>query len=428
MVNEQRTLPQADPWRWSLLLALGFLALCWHRLGTPSGIYFDEVHYVKAARKLLALQSANPEHPMFGKEMIAGAMWLLGDKPLFWRVPSVLFGTLGFYAYGRMLWFLSRSRFATLAGQFLLLTGFNWFIQSRIAMLDMVMAGTAMVALWMMAAAMARPENSRWRLAVAGLCLGLALGAKWSIAPVAALPGLLFLVLKLRVAKGRFLTAREGGPVPGISLIEAGLWLGVLPVATYWATYLPNFFYVDHPISPWGFVEHHEYMLRLQDSVRRLHPYRSVWYQWMANWRTIWFLYREIDGAWRGILLVGNPFTMLAGLPAVLWCLWAGFFRQHRAALAMALCYVASLGFWAISTKPIQFYYHYLLPSAFLLACLALALDALWRLGGRWRWLVGLALAVSAGMFAWFYPIISAAPLAHGKKSFVHWMWLDSWR
>ena len=419
---------EADPWDWSAVIAVFFLALVWYRLGIPSRIYFDEVHYVPAARKLLALKFANPEHPMLGKEAIAAAIALLGDKPLYWRVPSALLGTLGLYAYARMLWFASGSRFVALAGQFLLATGFAWFIQSRIAMLDMVMACAAMIALWMFAAAAARPDQARWRLALAGLFLGLALGAKWSIAPVAVLPGLAFLALKLRDCRGRFLTAREGGPVPGISLLEAALWLGLLPVAVYWLTFLPTFFYAERAVSPWGFIEQHRTMLQLQDSVRKLHPYRSVWYQWMGNWRAVWYLYDKVDGVQRGIVLIGNPFTMLAGLPAVAWCLWAGIRRQHRAALAMALCYAASVGFWAISTKPIQFYYHYLLPAAFLLACLAMAIEPLWRAGGRRRWIAWGVLALSAAMFAWFYPIISAAPLHHGRKSFELWMWLRSWR
>ena len=34
----------------------------------------------------------------------------------------------------------------------------------------------------------------------------------------------------------------------------------------------------------------------------------------------------------------------------------------------------------------------------------------------------------SAALFAWFYPIISAAPLSGGKMSYEQWMWLRSWR
>jgi len=34
----------------------------------------------------------------------------------------------------------------------------------------------------------------------------------------------------------------------------------------------------------------------------------------------------------------------------------------------------------------------------------------------------------SVAVFAWFYPMISAAPLAKGKPVFNDWIRLDSWR
>jgi hypothetical protein len=258
--------------------------------------------------------------------------------------------------------------------------------------------------------------------------MGLSLGAKWSIAPAFLVPGLLFLGLRVRHSGWRVIGRKRAGPIPGVSLAEAAFWLGLLPLAVYWLTYMPGFFWADRPIDPTAFIAQHRYMLKLQDSVTRLHPYRSVWYQWIVNWRAIWYFYEVSDGAQRGILLIGNPFTMLAGLPALLWCLWAGVRRRRLDALSFVVLYVLVLVLWAVNGKPIQFYYHYLLPAAFLMACLALALDALAERRDRWRWLMPASVAVAAGMFVYFYPILSAAKLHHGKKSFAQYMWLDSWR
>lgn len=419
---------QRDPLGWCIGITLAFAALAAHRLGIPSRIYFDEVHYVTAARHLLDLTRFNPEHPLLGKEAIAASIALLGDRPLVWRLPSLLFGTIGLFAYGRAMWWASGRRFATIASMMLLATGFAWFIHSRIAMLDMVMAGFGMVALWQFAAAVADPRHARWRLAGSGICLGLALGAKWTIAPVAVLPGLTFLALRAWDHRHHLITRADSRPIPGISLWEAGLWLGVLPLAVYWLTFLPGFYWTPGPIDPGAPIAWHRHMLELQDSVVRPHPYRSVWYEWIANWRAIWYLYEEVDGSQRGIVLIGNPFTMLAGLPAVLWCLWQGVRRTRTDMLAAGLLYAATLGMWIVSSKPVQFYYHYLLPGAFLLACLALALDALWQRADRWRWLAPSVLTASAVMFVYFYPIISGAKLCCGRPSYAEWMWLKSWR
>jgi dolichyl-phosphate-mannose--protein O-mannosyl transferase len=420
--------PEQDPLRWQLGIALGFMALAaWH-LGTPARTYFDEVHYVPAARKLLALKLANAEHPLLGKEAIAMAITLLGDRPWVWRLPSLLAGSLGLFAFGRALWWLSARRFAALAGMVLLAGDFAWFVQSRIAMLDMVMAGFAMVALWQVAKAVARPDGARPCLAVAGVALGLSLAAKWSVAPVAALVGLGFAGLRWVATGRRALSATAAPPIPGIGLTEAAFWLGTVPLAVYWASYLPAYFYTDHPLGPYGVVRWHKMMLELQASVVQHHTYQTVWWQWLLDSRGIWYLYEVVDGAQRGVVLVGNPVAMWAGLVALCWGLWAAMARGRHDALALVLFYAVSLGMWAVAGKPVQFYYHYLLPGTFLMALLALMLDDAWRQGQWWSWAAPMLLAATIGTFIQFYPILSAAPLAHGRDSFVQWMWLDSWR
>ena len=242
---------------------------------------------------------------------------------------------------------------------------------------------------------------------------------------MALLPGLAFLAVRARSAGWRLLISRRGPPVGGMTLIEAGVWLGLVPLAAYCAAYWPFLFYEKGSIEPTGLLALHEKMLELQEQVKRPHTYMSVWWEWVLNWRPIWYYYEVGDGAQRGVLMIGNPLTMLAGLPAVLWCLWAGVRRRRHDALAVALLYLAAIGMWIVASKPVQFYYHYLLPSCFLLAALALALDALWKRG--WRKLVLLVLAGSVVLFAVFFPILTAAPLA-ARDSFEFWTWLPSWR
>ena len=414
-------LRESDPLIWCAAISLGFAAIAGWTLGIPGKMYFDEVHYVPAARALLALRMANAEHPLVAKEAIAAAIRLFGDRPLAWRLPSVIMGTIGLFAFGRALWWASLRQFATLAGMVLLASDFAWFIQSRIAMLDMVMAGFTMVALWQVAAAVRCPGQGRWRLALAGVGFGLAMGAKWSVAPAIGFVVLALAALRIRGAQSKSV------PIPGISVAEMLFWLLSVPIAVYWLTFLPAFFYRQNPIDPAAFLAWQHYMLALQESVLTRHPYQTVWYQWLVNERGIWYLYEKVDGAQRGIVLIGNPFTMLAGLPALVWCLWAGWGKRWDA-LAVAGLYLACLGMWVISAKPVQFYYHYLLPGSFLMAALALALDALWQRADWWRWTAPASLTASLAMFGYFYPIIAAAPLHHGPASFEQWMWLASWR
>ncbi len=63
---------RTSDWRAPILLALVAQGLFLWRLATPSTPMFDEVHYVPAARALLALSGpTNVEHPLFGKTLIA---------------------------------------------------------------------------------------------------------------------------------------------------------------------------------------------------------------------------------------------------------------------------------------------------------------------------------------------------------------------
>lgn len=417
-----------DPATWCGAITIFFLALVWWRLAIPHEIYFDEVHYVNAARKQLDHIRVNPEHPMLAKTILALMIDWLGDRSLVWRIPSAIGGALGLFAFSRIVWFASGSARAAIIATVLLATDFFWFIHSRIAMLDMTMASLAMLAGWQLAAALRLPKQGRWRLALGGVLMGLSLGAKWSVAPLLALPGMAFLILKVRDNGWRFLWARGGGPVPGITLPEAALWLGLVPLAVYWATFWPAFHWAARPVDPWDPIGWHQHMLMLQDSVKKPHPYRSVWYQWVTNWRAIWYLYKEVEGAQRGVVLIGNPFAMYAGLVALVWAAIEAVQRRRKDLIAFIALYVCSLMFWALSGKPVQFIYHYLLPSTFLMAILALALDAAGRRQDRWRRLMPIGIGFSVLMFVVFYPIISAFPLCCGRPSFEFWMWLPRWR
>jgi dolichyl-phosphate-mannose--protein O-mannosyl transferase len=258
--------------------------------------------------------------------------------------------------------------------------------------------------------------------------LGLSLGGKWNCAPLLVLPGLLFAWDRWEALAGRrraWLTARDAGPVPGVSLLEAAIWLGAVPLAVYFATFAPAFFYQVKPLTVSGLIEWQRYMLKLQDSVVKPHPYMSRWWQWVLNIRPIWFFYEKWDGAQRGVLMIGNPFTMLAGLPALVLCGWAWALRQDRLRGSVVVLYFAALVFWAINGKPVQFYYHYALASVFLIAALALVLAEWWE--QRRRWPGALAVVLSGMLFIGFYPILSAAPLPN-VKSYRVYMWLKSWR
>ena len=419
-----------DPIGWCGAIALGFWLLTMFRLGIPSEPYFDEIHYLPAAREMLVGgEFVNREHPLLGKEIMALGIAIFGDTPFGWRIFSTVAGTLALFAAMRALWFATLSRFATIAYGVLLASGFILFVLSRIAMLDIYCIGFLALAYWQLAGAMREPETGRWRMAIAGIALGLAMAAKWNAVPLAMVPGIAFLLMRLMAGRRHLLTSRRGAPVPGMTLLEAAWWLGVVPLVVYAVTFTPAFLADTNPLGigpdQKGLIAHHLDVLAMHNGLIKEHPYQSGWREWVLNIRAIWFLYEPIDGAQRGVLLIGNPLTMLLGLPALVWCAVEGAVMRRPVHLTVPLLYLASMAMWFTGEKPIQFYYHYAIPSLFLLAALALTLEDLRQAG--WRRMVIGVLVASVAMFVWFYPILSAAPLSD-PDSFAFWMWLDSWR
>jgi dolichyl-phosphate-mannose--protein O-mannosyl transferase len=416
----------ADPIRWHLAIAALFGLLVAIRLTIPSQPFFDEVHYLPAVRELIALGRAlNLEHPPLGKQLIAAGLLIFGDNPLGWRSMAWVFGVLAIFAGMRGMWFAAQNRMASVLAGLFLITGFPLLVQARIAMLDIFMAGFMLLALWMCAGAVRENETARWRLAIAGVALGAAMAAKWNAIPLAMLPGLTFLAARLYAGRRRPVRSVRGWPVGGMSLWEAAIWLGALPLATYAACYWPFLFYAEVSGNPSGLIALHAQMLDLQTQTLAPHPYQSKWWEWVSNWRAIWYLYEEADGAIRGVLMIGNPLSSLAMLPALTWCAWASVKHGRMDCAAMVVLYIASLALWVIAPKPVQFYYHYLIPHCFGMGALALGVERLWQRGER---LVPVAIvAGSLGLFAWFYPILSAAALA-GEQSFLDYAWVEGWR
>ncbi|MEM6859048.1 MAG: phospholipid carrier-dependent glycosyltransferase [Pseudomonadota bacterium] len=425
-----------DPWGWCLVIPALFAALASFRLTIPTTPLFDEVHYLPAAREFLKIgeltgaQYINREHPLLGKELIALGMHMFGDNPLGWRIMPLIAGTIAVGASMRALWHASGERFATIAFGVLLASGFHIFVHARIAMLDIFMAAFLALAAWHFAAACRGPETGRWRLALAGIALGAAMASKWNAVPLAMVPGLTFFAARLSAGRRRLMLSRRGVPVPGISLAEAFVWLGVVPLIVYAGTFIPGY-WLGAPLRPSPLVEEgliglHAQILELQSSVLAPHAYQSTWMQWVTNTRGIWYLYEFTDNAQRGVLLIGNPLTMLLGLPALLWCLWAGLARTDWARLGVVVGYAVALGLWLIAPKPVQFYYHYMMPSVFLLAALALALADMRRFESL-RWISLAVPGASVLLFALFYKVLSAGEL-EGPMSFAKWAWIAGWR
>jgi dolichyl-phosphate-mannose--protein O-mannosyl transferase len=410
-----------------LLSCLAFLA----GIDTPDHPYFDETHYVPAARQLLqthfAIPTRNLEHPPLAKELMALSIRLFGDNPFGWRTMSALFGALamtGIYLCGRALF--DDQRIALWATA---ITALNQmlFVQARIGMLDIF--ALAFV-LWGLAAFMAsfrEPARTRALLATAGLCFGLATACKWSgvfawgtgIAIVAV-------VLVLRKWRTQFEDPR---PTDWYRRelwadMRARDWLicfGLIPLAAYVAAYLPIYGF-----SPAALWEAQRRIFQDNTTLATPHPYMSAWPTWPFLIRPVWFLFEKAgDDRFWAVLSLGNPVIFWGAIPAILLCLRDWIVSRRRDAFLIVANYAALYFAWTVLPRAVGFSFYYL-PSA-AVASLALAYcffrsDVKPWLWGRWIFLVA-ALA----SFVLFLPI-SAASVETSLAGFERLMWFASWR
>jgi dolichyl-phosphate-mannose-protein mannosyltransferase len=423
----------SHPGRVAVLIGIVAQALFSYRLTTPHKVMFDEVHYVPAARKLLALaMPANTEHPLVGKEIIATGIALFGDNSLGWRAFSTLAGTSTVLGIFWITWLaFGRTRTAALAAGFTLLN-FTVFVQARIAMLDGFMGVFTVLAtatlLWAMRARSGRAAWSRWVLG--SVLLGLAVGAKWAAVPFVAYAGAAFLIARLVEARraGRSawwaLNANGHRYWPGMAAVPALLVLVLVSVAVYFATFTPTLYYHDMPLRFDTLLRFQADMYAQQTQVLPSHPYQSRWWSWPLMIRPIWYLYEFVDGATRGVLMIGNPVVLWGGMVAVGACVRAGWRDRSLKLIGAAALWAGAYLPWAIIPKSLGFFYYYYLPSVFLPVAIAAALHRF--RAGRLARLDDYVFLSALGLFAFFYPILSAAPLA-GPESFHRWMWLPTW-
>ncbi|KTW01612.1 dolichyl-phosphate-mannose-protein mannosyltransferase [Sphingomonas yabuuchiae] len=398
----------------SLLIAAQAL-FCW-RLTMPPTLVFDEVHYVPAARTLLALEGpVNIEHPLLGKILIAAGMLMFGDNAVGWRALSTVAGTAIVGGVFAIVWLMTRRTRAAAIGALLTMLNFMVLVQARIAMLDGFVAAFVVLAVAAMAWAMrGNAVRSRWRWTLGAVLLGLAVGVKWAAVPYLGYAAIGFVLLK----------RQDPSRWPGLRWWSAWGLLGLGAGLAYAATFAPAFFYVREPMTLAGLLPFQLEMYARQTQVLPPHHYQSAWWSWPVIGRPIWYFYEMAEGAQRGIFLLGNPAVMWGGLVAVAACA-LGWLRTREVRLGVAAAlWIGGFAVWAIIPKSLGFYYYYFLPAIWLSVALAVAID-------RWRtwlrdWDEAYLVAVTC-LFVYFYPILTAGALA-GPRSFLRWTWFVDWR
>lgn len=427
-------------------------------LTTPAGLVFDEIFYARNACRFVIDTArcgiddlVSGAHPPLGNWLIGIGIRLFGYDEFGWRIASAAAGTLSvvllYVLVRRLLAGQVQATAATVgatAAAALLATDFLDLVQSRVAMLDsfvtMFVIAVVLCAVldgsrrrgprgddlgaprWLRRVSVGRP----WRLA-AGVALGSAAAVKWSGAYVAI--GLVLLLVAWEVAAGasrpddnprsswRAGVGRAFRREVGPSLVL----LGLVPLIVYLASYTGR---VDGDLLalPWregsvwrGIIEHQLAMLRFHVGLAGDHPYESGPWSWIVLKRPVAYSFASSAGAYREVLAIGNPITWWPGATALAGVGVRWIRSGARVARPEAVLLVAALSTYlpwlVLSGSRSQVFIWYLLPTIpFLYAALGLWAALAWN-SLRGRVAIGLAAIAVAVSFAFFYPMLTAAPL-----------------
>lgn len=236
--GERRGRPSRLPLALLALLCLASLGVRAAWLGQPGELVFDENYYVNAARSMVGVRTPadsayrtapgfdpNVEHPPLAKAVIGSSIRLFGDRPLGWRAPSLLFGTLALIALYALVRGAGGGPWLALGATAVMASDNLFLVHGRIATLDVFV-----VAFMLAGAAL----YLRRHPVLAGVLLGL--GACTKLVGLFALPALvLFEVIRAtrpRTPGGggatpdRLATARALGACAGVTVVTfaAVLW------------------------------------------------------------------------------------------------------------------------------------------------------------------------------------------------------------
>jgi dolichyl-phosphate-mannose-protein mannosyltransferase len=394
----------------------------------PEKFYFDEVHYVPAARQMLEPVShapmLNPMHPPLAKEIIALSIRTFGDNPLGWRYPSALFGALALVAIylGALALFAAQGP----ASAACLLAFFNQmlFVQSRIAMLDIfAMAfGLLAAAAFMFGFHRRRPHLA---FALAGLASGLSIACKWSgLFGLATCIVIVAVIRLLQSWRASFADANESDWYrpdlwPDFRFHHVVACFVLLPAIVYLASFLPLYgFSINDLIE----AQRRIFTDNTTTAIAG-HTYMSSWPSWPFLVRPVWYLFDKItDEEVAAVVCLGNPLVLWPALVAIAVCLRDFIVARRADAFLVLAFYFGPYLAWALLPRTLGFIYYYL-PAA-TTASFALVYAA--TRGKAPRWLLWAVVAVGALGFAAMLPI-SAAFVGTSMATFNRLMIFQNW-
>jgi len=381
------------------------------------GMFFDEIYHGRTAYELLhGLQVYETTHPYLGKLLIVPGIELFGMTPYGWRFVNVLFGTLLVVAAFYLGKIIFAKRIFAFTAAFLMTYSFMHLTQSRMALIDTFGVFFVMLSYYFLYRFIVRQKLSF--LLISGVMFGLASAVKW--AAVFSALGFVFIAVYLFVSRYPLQKRFSGFRL----LLYGFLSYGVIAVLVYTVSFYDIYL---HTGSFQAIIDYQVNMFKYHSALKSAHPYSSAWWSWPIDYRPMCY-YRKIhDGLFSSVTAFGNPAIFWTGTASLLYLVYV-VIKRHT--LQAAFILLAFLGLYLpyifIGRQMFIYHFYYAVPFMMLAVVYALRDAIKWRPWVRKYFL--LYLALTAGLFLMFYPVLSGYEVPkvyvdYGLKWFPGW-WL----
>lgn len=388
-------------------------------LSTPKGLVFDEIYYVDGARDYLKygveVTKGAPEfvvHPPVGKWLIAAGIKLFGNHEFGWRIAVAIAGTLTVFLTARVAKrIFHENHWATLAALLMALDGLN-LVMSRTALLDIFLT------LFILLAVNAWLKGEYLRFSI---YLGLAMGSKWSALYFVAV----FLILEFAINRN-LIRAIKIGATSG--LVYAATWFGWFASSLGWDR--------DAKSNPiFSLIYYHKEMLGFHTGLTEKHSYQANPWSWIIMGRPTSFFYQSPSGCGtkscaQEVLAIGTPILWWLGAIALVFLIGVNLhnFAMRELDMASLIPFLGILaGYipWFFFQKRTVFTFYAIAFEPFLILAIVLLAKLAYEYDVRFKYAIGLAVAIIALNFIYFYPIFTGALTTY--DAWYARMWWSSW-
>ena len=330
---------------------------------SPEKFYFDEVHYVPAARQMLLpvmpQPMLNPMHPPLAKQFIALSIHTFGDVPLGWRYPAVLAGALAIVAVYLCGLALFAAQGPAIAASLLAFFNQMLFVQSRIAMLDIFALTFSLFAIASFMHGFRQQRPHLW-FALTGLCCGFAIGCKWSGLFVLAVCVVIVTVIRLlqswrtQFADGNADDWYRPDLWPGFNAWHFAACFLLMPALAYLSTFVPLY-----GLSVPDIIEAQRRIFSDNTTTAIAgHTYMSSWPSWPFLVRPVWYLFDKVgDDRIAAVVFLGNPLILWPALIAAAISLRDWIVTRRADAFLVLAFYVGPYLAWALLPRTLGFIY-----------------------------------------------------------------------